>query len=73
MKTAAEKTCGKTKQATTKRRETWWWSDEVKKAIKIKPAAFKGTDDEERMDLYNIYRETKTEAKRTVASSKEKA
>ena len=51
-------------------KETWWWNDEVKDAIRAKKDAKKKWDASGRQEERDIYRQANKEAKKEVASSK---
>ena len=51
-------------------KETWWWNDEVKDAIRAKKEAKKKWDASGRQEERDIYRQANKEAKKEVARSK---
>ena len=51
-------------------KETWWWNDEVKDAIRAKKEAKKKWDASGRQEERDIYRQANKEAKKEVAISK---
>ena len=51
-------------------KETWWWNDEVKDAIRAKKQAKKKWDASGRQEERDIYRQANKEAKKEVARSK---
>ena len=51
-------------------KETWWWNDEVKDAIRAKKEAKKKWDASGRHEERDIYRQANKEAKKEVARSK---
>ena len=66
----AIKVCGRKPNKKPSQRETWWWSDEVQKAIKAKKKAFKEMRTAQSPDLIDRYKNLKREAKRAVAHAK---
>ncbi|XP_075990249.1 uncharacterized protein LOC142985892 [Anticarsia gemmatalis] len=65
--TAAHKTLGRTKGGKKAERETWWWTDEVQKAIQRKKIAFKTWQSTQTPEDKEEYRKAKKDAKRTIA------
>ena len=70
---AGKTVCGITSGNILKKRETWWWNQEVQKAIREKRKAFKIWQKDEQPGSREIYREKKRIAKREVAKAKHNA
>ena len=71
MTEAGEKVLGKTSgKGMMKDKETWWWNEEVKKAIKCKKDMKKKWDLSGGDEDKEIYRKAKKEAKRAVAKAR---
>ena len=51
-------------------KETWWWNDEVKDAIRVQKEVKKKWDASGRQEEIDIYKQANTEAKKVVARSK---
>ena len=51
-------------------KETWWWNDEMKDAIRVKKEAKKKWDASGRQEERGIYRRANKEAKKELARSK---
>ncbi|MBJ3377342.1 hypothetical protein JGC18_24880, partial [Salmonella enterica subsp. enterica serovar Typhimurium] len=67
---AAEEVCGWTKGA-PRHRVTWWWNDNVAKAIEEKRRCFKGWHKSKDENDREAYREAKRLARKTVAVAQE--
>ena len=52
-------------------RETWWWNDDVQKAVKEKRDSFKKWQSCRTTEDLADYRENKTNAKKAVTTAKE--
>jgi hypothetical protein len=71
MVKAANKVCGMTKGKPARCRETWWWSEEVSKAVKAKRRLFlKARKSKSNVDKA-AYKVAKNEAKKVIASAKD--
>jgi hypothetical protein len=66
---AAEKVVGKTK-GKARHKETWWWNEEVEKAVEVKRVRFKNWVKSKTEEDLHIYRTAKRDAKRIVATAK---
>ena len=65
--------CGVTTGKRGRKRETWWWNEEVQQAIHIKKVAFKTWQRSRELQDKEVYLARKREAKRVVASAKREA
>ncbi|KAK9127974.1 hypothetical protein Syun_016771 [Stephania yunnanensis] len=52
------------------KKETWWWNEDVQRAIKTKREIYKKIPKCEDEDVYNQYREARKEAKNVVSQAK---
>ena len=51
-------------------KETWWWSEEVQKAIRIKRDLYRDLPKCKDVETFNKYKEAKKEAKQAVAKAR---
>ena len=70
---AAKEVCGETSGFRKRERQTWWWREEVRQAIKEKKAAFKKWQNEKTEENKAVYREKSKQAKRAVAIAQSQA
>ena len=68
-----EDVCGKTTGQRQRERETWWWCEEVRQAIKEKRKAFREWQANRTEEKREVYKEKTRQAKRAVAVAKETA
>ena len=72
----AEKTLGVSKGPLHTKKETWWWSNETKKAVKAKSKAYKdwttcdSSREAEKSQFRDIYLKCRKEVKRKLAQAK---
>ena len=51
-------------------KETWWWSEEVQKAIRTKRDLYRDLPKHKDVETFNKYKEAKKEAKRAVGKAR---
>jgi hypothetical protein len=75
MLKATETVCGWTNGA-RRHKETWWWNEEVDRAIKLKRECYTNwqkSNSEDRDENCQIFKEQRRKTKRIIAKSKERA
>lgn len=73
LRKAGEKVLGMMSGKQNNAKETWWWNEEVQEKIKEKKAAKRNWDMLQDADSREKYKESRKNAGRAVAKSKEKA
>ncbi|KAK9167126.1 hypothetical protein Scep_002317 [Stephania cephalantha] len=52
------------------KKETWWWNEDVQRAIKTKREMYRKIPKCQNEDVYNQYREARKQAKKVVSQAK---
>jgi len=69
----AKQSLGMTSGKNKPGKETWWWNEDVQKAVKAKKQAKKAKDQESTEENADLYKQRKREAKKAVATAKAEA
>ncbi|XP_024017031.1 uncharacterized protein LOC112090299 [Morus notabilis] len=70
IRKVAKEVLGESRGKGPLRKETWWWSEEVQKAIRTKRDLYRDLSKRKDVETFNKYKEAKKEAKRAVGKAR---